>query len=139
MLVKEIMTRNVVTIDANASVVDACMKYRDEKIGCIVVLKNKECLGIVTERDIIERTICMKRDPANTPVADIMSPHLITINVLDSVDKAIDLMKNYKIKKLPVIQHDSIVGILTVTDISRSRPTFSQRFIETWVKPQWRD
>ena len=71
MLVKEIMTKNVVTIDANDTVFVACKKYNDYKVGCLVVEDNGFCVGIVTERDIIERTICMKKDPQKTKVSEM--------------------------------------------------------------------
>ena len=58
---------------------------------------------------------------------------------IDTVETAIDMIKKYKIKKLPVIMDDKIVGIVTVTDISKARPDISRRFMESWVKPRWRD
>jgi len=139
MLVKEIMSKNVITIESDDSVFNACMKYKDEKIGCLVVTKSSFCIGIVTERDLIERTICSRKDPDKTNVSDIMSSDIHTINALDQIEKAIDIMNNFKIKKLPVISNDKIVGILTVTDISKARPEISKRFMESWIKPRWNE
>ena len=139
MLVKEIMTKKVVTIRSDDMVFDACILYRDEKIGCLVVVENEFCVGIVTERDLIERTLCIRKNPETTKVSEIMSSDIKTIYALDKVETAIDVMKKYKIKKLPVIADDKIVGIITVTDISKARPDISKRFMESWVKPQWKD
>ena len=139
MLVKEIMTKNVVTIEANNTVFDACKKYHDYKVGCLVVEDNGFCVGIVTERDIIERTICVKKDPQKTKVSEIMSAGIKTVYALDSVDKAIEIMKQYKFKKLPVISNNDIVGIITVTDISNAKSEMTKRFMETWVKTKWQD
>ena len=139
MLVKEIMTKKVVTIHSNDTVFDACLKYRDEKVGCLVVIENEFCVGIVTERDLIERTLCMRKNPEKTKVSEIMSSDIKTIYALDKVETAIDVIKKFKIKKLPVISDDNIVGIITVSDISKARPEISKRFMESWVKPQWRD
>ena len=139
MLVKEIMTKNVVTIEANNTVFDACKKYKDYKVGCLVVEDNGFCVGIVTERDIIERTICVKKDPQKTKVSEIMSAGIKTVYALDSVDKAIEIMKQYKFKKLPVISNNDIVGIITVTDISNAKSEMTKRFMETWVKTKWQD
>jgi CBS-domain-containing membrane protein len=58
---------------------------------------------------------------------------------LDSLDKAIKIMQEYNIKKLPVIKDESIIGILTVTDITKARPDLSKRFIDTWIKTRWSD
>ena len=139
MLVKEIMTKKVVTIHSNDTVFDACLKYRDEKVGCLVVIENEFCVGIVTERDLIERTLCMRKNPEKTKVSEIMSSSIKTIYALDKVETEIDVIKKHKIKKLPVISADKIVGIITVTDISKARPDISKRFMESWVKPQWKD
>ena len=139
MLVKEIMTKNVVTIDADASVFDACMMYKEKKVGCLVVVDDETCVGIVTERDLIERSICQRRDPEKTKVREIMSQNIKVVYALDTVEKALETMKQYKIKKLPVISSEKVVGIITITDIAKARPDLSKRFMETWMKARWRD
>jgi len=133
------MTKNVVTIDADASVFDACMMYKEKKVGCLVVVKDETCAGIATERDLIERSICQHRDPENTKVSEIMSRNIKIVYALDTVEKALETMKLYKIKKLPVISSEKVVGIITITDIAEARPDLSKRFMESWMKAQWRD
>jgi CBS domain-containing protein len=139
MLVKEVMTRNVVSIDATASVFDACMTYKMKKVGCLVVVSDETCVGIVTERDLIERSICQRRNPENTKVQEIMSSNVKVVYALDTIEKALEIMKQFKIKKLPVISSEKVVGIITMTDIAAARPDLSERFMESWVKQQWRD
>jgi len=139
MLVKEIMSKKVHTINYDNSVFDACIKYRDEKVGCLVIMKNEFCIGIVTERDLIERAICTRKNFDTTKISEIMSSDIKTIYALEKVETAIEVLKKFKIKKLPVISKDKIVGIITVTDISKARPDLSKRFIESWMKPQWKD
>lgn len=136
---KEIMTRNVVTIDADASVFDACMTYKEKKVGCLVVVDKETCVGIVTERDLIERSVCLRRNPEQTKVREIMSSNVKVVNALDSVEKTLERMKSLKLKKLPVISSGKVVGIITMTDIAEARPDLSERFMESWVKAQWRD
>ena len=139
MLVKEVMTKNVVTIEKDRTILDACQMYKDFKVGCLIVTDNSECVGIVTERDIIERTILRKIDPNTTKICEIMSSDIKTVHELETIEKTIELMKRYNTKKLPVVTNQGIVGIITVTDISRARPSLSKRFIESWVKPVWND
>jgi len=139
LLVREIMKKNVITVNVNDFVFDACNKYRDHRVGCLVVIEDGVCVGIVTERDLIERTICENKDPKLTKIDEIMSTDIKTIHALDTVEKALSIMKEFNIKKLPVVVDEGIVGILTVTDISRARPDLSKRFIESWVKPVWKD
>lgn len=139
MLVSEVMTRNVVSIDADASVFDACMMYKEKKVGCLVVVSDGTCVGIVTERDLIERSICQRRNPEATKVKEIMSSNIKVVNALDTIEKALETMQQYKIKKLPVISAEKVVGIITMTDIAEARPDLSKRFMESWVKARWRD
>jgi CBS domain-containing protein len=139
MLVKEIMSRKVITIDADASVFDACMLYKEKKVGCLVVTKDETCVGIITERDLIERTICSHRSPENTNVHEIMSKDIKVINSLDTIERAIEIMKQHTIKKLPVISCEKVIGIITVTDIAKARPDLSERFMQSWVKTRWKD
>ena len=139
MLVKEIMTKRVITIDQEKTIFDASVLYKKHKIGCLVVKENENCVGIVTERDIIERTICEKKSPEVTKVKEIMSTNIFTIHSLSKIEDAVELMINNSLKKLPVVKNGDIVGIVTATDISRARPELSKRFMETWVKPEWED
>ena len=138
-LVNEAMTKKVITIDKNETVIQASNIYRDLKIGCLIVTDNGKVAGIITERDIIERTICDKRDPATTKVQEIMSSDIKTIHGLDKLEDAMEIMAKNNIKKLPVIKDGDIIGIITVTDVSRARPELSKRFIDSWVKSKWLD
>ena len=129
MLVEEIMTKNVVTIGCNETVLDACKKYTDYKVGCLVVMDDKIIVGLVTERDIIERVIVTEKDPT-TKVREIMSRNIKTVHALAPVEKAAEIMREHNIKKLPVILNNEIVGIVTVTDISRAVSAFSEMLSE---------
>jgi len=139
MLVKEIMTKQVITIDADASVLQACIIYKEKKVGSLVVTKGETCAGIVTERDLIERTICQHRNAKKTKVREIMSKKIKVVDALDTVENALEILKEHNIKKLPVISSEKVVGIVTITDIAKARPDLSNRFMESWMKAQWRD
>ena len=136
MLVKEIMVKDVISIRPNDTVYNACVKYKDKKVGCLLVTDSEgDCVGIVTERDFIERIICTRKDPDKTKVSEIMSTEMITIHALDRIEKAAETMLKYRIKKLPVIANNKIVGIITVTDLSREIPDFSRKYCEFCASP----
>jgi len=137
MIIKDVMIPKVITIDSNDTVFNACIKLLEERIGCVVVMDKGLCSGIVTERDFIERTICMNRDAGKTKVREIMTPDIITINPLDRLEDALEVMKKYRIKKLPVVTNGHLIGIVTVSDIAHARPELTKRFIESWIKPRW--
>ena len=139
MLVQEIMTRDVITVDSEKTIIEACNIYKEAKVGCLIVTHKKECVGILTERDIIERSICEKKNPELTLVKDIMTKNIKTVHALDNIERAVELMNKFNIKKLPVIIENEIVGIITVTDISKVKSELDNRFVESWIKPKWQD
>lgn len=126
MLVSEIMTPNVVTIGYREPVMEACKQYKQHGVGCLVVMDEKLVVGILTERDIIERIIVDERNPKKTSVEDIISKNIKTIHATARVEQAAEIMKTYKIKKLPVILNNEIVGIVTATDLTNHMPELAR-------------
>jgi CBS domain-containing protein len=137
MLVCEIMNKKLISIDSDKTILDAFKMYRDTKVGSLIVVEGSNLVGIITERDLIEKTIDM--DIENCLVKDIMSSNVITISPLDTLENALKIMKKNKVKKLPVLQSSNLKGIITVTDIAYARPELTKRFIESWIKPRWDD
>ena len=135
MLVCEIMKKRIISINSNHTLLDAYKKYRDNKVGSLIVVDSDKCIGIVTERDLIEKAI--DKDLKTTRVKEIMSTNVITINPLDNLETALKIMKKNRVKKLPVVSNSYLKGIITVTDIAYARPELTKRFIESWVKPRW--
>ena len=127
MLVKEIMSRNIVTINSNKSVYQAASFLRENKIGSILGVDEKGNVGIVTKRDIIGGTILQHKNADITPVSEIMNRDIITIGPLEKIEKAVDLMDKNKIKKLIVTKDKDIIGIITVTDISKATKDITKR------------
>jgi CBS domain-containing protein len=130
MLVKDIMSKDVVTIESHKTVLEACIKYKELNVGSLVVVKNEFIFGILKRRNIFERFIIRKKNPQTTKVKDIMSKDIKTIHASAKIEKAAEMMKHYKIKKLPVILNNEIAGIITVTDIANCMPRFAQTLFE---------
>ncbi|MEA3457834.1 MAG: CBS domain-containing protein [Candidatus Thermoplasmatota archaeon] len=134
------MTRNVVTMNSNETVSETIDKYRDYKVGSLIIRDNDRCVGIVTERDIIERAMYI--DP-ETKIEEIMSSDIKSIRPLEKIETAVDMMERYKIKKLPVISDSGkLVGIITITDIAYKVPELTERvdqFFLSWLAPSWKE
>ena len=130
MLVQEVMTKNIIKIDSEKTVYDACKEYSKNKVGSLVVMNNDLIVGIITERDIIERVILNKKDPAKTRIRDVMSKDIKTVHALAPLEKASKIMKEHHIKKLPVVLNNEIVGIITETDLSHTIEAFSEAIDE---------
>jgi signal-transduction protein with cAMP-binding, CBS, and nucleotidyltransferase domain len=122
--VSEIMSkREIVTITAfsGKSSQEVASLMINKKVGSVIVIdKNTEPLGIITERDIVKHIYLKNIAASRIKVEEIMSAPLITIMSYDSIDTASRVMTKNKIKRLAVLEEDNrIVGLLSVTDIIR--------------------
>ena len=116
--VKDIMTKAVVSIDAATTITDAAKMMEDIEIGAIVVTENNTPVGIVTDRDFAIKVVAHAYHPT-TPVRMIMSSPLYTISPDEPVRMIADFMYTRGIRKLPVIDNDKVIGIVTATDLVR--------------------
>ena len=140
MLVDEIMTKNVVTIENDRTVLDACNVYKDRKIGCLIVTKEGHLDGIVTERDIIHRVISNEKDPRATKIEEIMTRDIKSILQTAEVKEAAEIMSGNNIKKLPVVSDSGdVVGIITDTDIANMIPNFLKILAESGDDQSFKD
>ena len=130
MLVQEVMTKNIVKIDSNRTIFEACEEYSRNRVGSLVVMNNDIIVGIVTERDIIEKVILNNKNPNKIKVLEIMSKDIKTIHALAPLEKAAKIMNEHQIKKLPVILNNEIVGIITETDLTQTVEVFSDAIEE---------
>ncbi len=106
-----------VSVDSTASVAEAAASILKGEKGAVVVLEKKRAVGILTERDILEKVITLRRDPAKTSVGDVMSAPLITIESDTSLSKAIAIMSKKGIRRLLITKKGKVEGIVTQRDI----------------------
>ena len=116
--VKDIMTKAVVSIDVATAITDAAKMMEDIEIGAIVVTENNTPVGIVTDRDFAIKVVAHAYHPT-TPVRMIMSDPLYSISPDEPVRMIADFMYTRGIRKLPVIDNDKVIGIVTATDLVR--------------------
>jgi CBS domain-containing protein len=115
------MSPNPITLPATATAVDAAKAMRDADVGDIVVLEDSRICGIVTDRDIVVRSVAVGRNPEQTKLGDICSRELTTVAPTDEVANAIALMKDKAIRRLPVVENDRAVGVLSLGDLAVER------------------
>jgi len=124
--VKDVMVREVITIDSEQSAKNAARLMAKFGISGLVVLREEELVGILTERDILTRVVASGQNPENITVKEIMTEPIIVVNPMMPLDKAVGIMFQEKIKKLPVVtkveENLRLVGILSLTDIARIHP-----------------
>jgi CBS domain-containing protein len=122
-LVRDIMMKNVKTVRTDDSVHAAVLKMNKFQIGSVIVTNNGRAVGIITERNILERVVEPRLDPGTIWAKDIMSAPLVTVNPNDAVEEAAKIMAQKRIKKLPVVDGDKVVGVISTSDIVRANPT----------------
>ena len=116
-LLEKEMRKSVVVIDPKDSVKKAASLMASKDIGCIVPVETGRPVGIMTERDILKKVTAKGIDPKSISVEDIMTRDIISLDSQRTVEEAVDLLEKKKIKRLPVIEKNNLIGIVTLTDL----------------------
>jgi CBS domain-containing protein len=129
--VKDVMTKNVVSIGINDNVFAAAELMSSKGVGCLVVLEGEMPIGIVTERDLVRRVVA-KKLPLEIRVSEIMSKSLVTIDPEASLKEAARVMSSKKIRRLPVLKQNKLVGIIVAADFVRNvgKKSVSEEILE---------
>ena len=115
--VNEVMNKHVAMVGKSSSLQQVAESMKKPNIGCVIITDKTKPIGIITERDFVN--VAAKGIPLFTDVHEAMSSPLITIDSEETVWEASETMKEKGIHKLPVMQNEKIVGIITTTDIVR--------------------
>ncbi|BDG48168.1 CBS domain-containing protein [Parageobacillus sp. KH3-4] len=118
--VREVMTIDVEYCTPVDNVYEVAVKMRDLNVGAIPVVDHGRLIGMITDRDLVVRGIAEKR-PGSTPVTEVMSDKLITITPDASVQEAAKQMAEHQIRRLPVVEHGRLVGIVSLGDLAINR------------------
>jgi len=110
MKVKEVMSQAYVT-DKDITLEEASKIMSKQKMGTIMIVKDKKLIGMITERDLL------RNFGENFKISKIMSKSLITISPEADLQEAFDMMNSHKIKRMPVVNKDELVGIIQATDL----------------------
>lgn len=124
MLVTEIMSSEIVWCDIEASLQTAVEQMLIDGVGSIIVTREGDPFGIVTETDVLHAGAVTEQPFSEIPVEKVASHPLITASTGESVRTAIERMQSERIKKLPVVEEFDIVGIVTQSDITDHYQTF---------------
>jgi CBS domain-containing protein len=119
--VDEIMARELAVLDVDATVADAARQMRDRDIGDVLVCSGEQLRGIVTDRDLVVRCIAAGQDPGQTRLGSLCSQDLATVPAGASTDRAIKLMKEKAVRRIPVVEDGRAVGILSLGDLAENR------------------
>jgi len=117
-ILRDIMTHEVETCTLKDNVYEVAVKMRDHNVGVIpVVDESQNCIGVITDRDIVIRGIAEKRS-GSSAVKEVMSSELYTGSPDMSVDEASRLMAEHQIRRLPIVENGKLVGIVAMADMA---------------------
>jgi len=133
--VDDVMTVEVITVDEKATVKDAADIMDKNEISCLIAARKVRAIGIITERDLLKRVIVEAKNPEKTKVKAVMSTPLEVVASGTELEDAIKIMFQKKIKKMPVVDKDNIIGLVSLTDIARCQPAII-KLLKTFAAAQ---
>lgn len=119
--VNEVMTPAPVTVPPETSLAEAGDLMRRHGIGDVLVVHDGRLRGLVTDRDIVVRAVAAQKDMTDTAVADICSTNLVTIGPGDDADAAVGLMRKHSVRRIPVVDGDHPIGMVSIGDLAVQR------------------
>ena len=122
--------REIISITADASVLDAIKMMAERAIGSLLVMQGDELLGIVTERDYARKVIVKGRSSKSTAVGEIMTEKVRTATIQDTVNNCMTIMTERKIRHLPVVDDGKVVGLISIGDLVKAVIADQQAEIE---------
>jgi CBS domain-containing protein len=116
--VNEVMTHDPRTVAPGDPLAAAAAQMRDGDVGVLVLVDEGSVAGVITDRDIVVRAVADGRDPGTTTVGDIASRSVVTLGLDASVEEAARLMREHDVRRIPVVQGDRVVGIVSIGDLA---------------------
>jgi CBS domain-containing protein len=133
-LVRDVMAKEPKIVRPDTSVKEIVALMSKFDIGSVIVVQGNRAVGIITERDILRRIVEPALEPETMTARQVMTAPIITISQNANIEEAAKLMAKKKAKRLPVMENDKLVGMLTFTDIVFKVPTMLA-ILEELVRP----
>jgi CBS domain-containing protein len=119
--VKDVMTSNPVSLSPDATAAEAAQQMRDHDTGAILIAEGDKLHGIVTDRDIVVRGVAEGKDPDDCRTGDIGTSNPVTLSAEQPVEEAISILREHKVRRIPVVDGNKPVGIVSIGDLALAR------------------
>lgn len=119
--IRDVMTPDPVCVDPHDSAAEAARRMREVDSGAILVAEDGRLKGLLTDRDIVVRAIAEGRDPTQVEVQEICSADVQALRPDDDVDRAVQLMRDRHVRRIPVVEGERPVGIVSIGDLALAR------------------
>ncbi len=117
--IRDVMTPSPETVKPDEPAVEAARRMKEADAGMIPVVDDGTLVGTITDRDIVVRIIAEGRDPGSTRVGDIASRDPVTVEPDRDLDEALRLMAHHQVRRLPVVEEGTLVGVVAQADVAR--------------------
>jgi CBS domain-containing protein len=120
---REVMTGGAECVGENETLLDAARKLADLDVGAMPICgEDNRLKGMLTDRDIVVKALAQGKDPGSTRAGELAEGKPVTIGADDSVEEALQTMKDHKVRRLPVIDGHDLIGIVSQADVARNLP-----------------
>jgi CBS domain-containing protein len=117
--IAEVMTKNPYGVTTSASLNEAARMMRDQEIGDVLVMRADGTLcGLVTDRDLVVRGLAEGLDPGSASVEEVCNHDPVTLSSDQPVEEAVSVMRQYNIRRLPIVDGENLVGIVSLGDLA---------------------
>lgn len=106
-------------VSPSTSVAEAVREMKQCGIGALLITEGDRLVGIFTERDVLVRVVDEERDPKTTPVSNVMTPDPLCVSTFTTVETALHVINEHRIRRLPVLDNDNLVGVVSIGDLTR--------------------
>jgi len=127
------MSRELKTVDYRDTVLDASKIMVKHKIGSVLVTKNKEIVGVLSDGDILKRVISKHLKPSEVSIEDVMSSPVEIIDQETPAEEAVNILRQKKLKKLLVVKNNKPVGFFSMKDLVKQTAKNQQNRMEVWA------
>jgi CBS domain-containing protein len=118
--IRDLMTKNPCSIDADKPVAHAAKMMRDEDVGLAPIVEGQKLIGTLTDRDIAIRVVAEGKDPQTTTVREVATTSVVTVDPDQDLDEALRLMAKNQVRRLPVVEEDGkLAGVIAQADVAR--------------------
>jgi CBS domain-containing protein len=122
--------RSVFWVEPDAPVLEALKRMAEHHVGALLVMKDDQLVGIISERDYARKVILLGRASSDTPVSMIMSSQVITVDPFETVQECMQTMTAHRLRHLPVVERDRVVGVVSIGDLVKAVIEEQQHTIE---------
>ena len=120
-VIREIMSSDPVSLPRDSSLLEAAAAMRDHDIGDVLVVRDGDLEGILTDRDIVVRGLAEGRDPERTAIGDLCTSEVVSVSPETPIEEAVGLVRSRAIRRLPVVDGNRLVGVVSLGDLAAQR------------------